>query len=176
MIGIAEIGDKTQLLTFGFGARYPFWKVVLAVSAATLVFMAVAVGLGGVINRFIPVFSLQLTAGLSFLAFGVWTFFDSDDPPAAGADGKNQFWLVGSAFFLAEFGDRTQLAALVLSARYGAPVAVWLGASLGMIGVNLLSVLAGRFAHGLVEPRWLKYGGAAVFLYFGLTTLYPLFL
>jgi len=176
VVGLAELGDKTQLLTFGFAARYSFWQVMSAVCAATAILMAVAVVFGALISRFIPQFYVSLAAGLFFLYFGLQTIFARAGEGATGGDGgRSPFVSVFAGFFLAELGDKTQLAALALTAKYGAPLAVWLGASLGMIAVNFLSVLAGRFARGLVEPRWLKYGGAAVFLYFGLTTLYVLF-
>lgn len=176
VIGLAELGDKTQLLTFGFAARFPFWKVLAAVLAATGILMAIAVIFGEVINSFIPAFYVSLFAGLFFLGYGLYAIFGRETEEEVGkSDNKNPFLVVFSGFFLAELGDKTQLAALALSAKYGAPLQVWLGATLGMVGINFLSIIAGRWARGLVEPKWIKYLGAAVFLLFGLYTLGELF-
>jgi putative Ca2+/H+ antiporter (TMEM165/GDT1 family) len=140
VVGLAELGDKTQLLTFGLATRYSFWSVISAVSVATGLLMAMAVIFGEIINRFIPDFYILLLAGLFFLGFGLYTIFSRDETVATGAiGGKNPFIIIFAGFFLAELGDKSQLATLAFSAEYGAPLLVWLGATLGMIGVNCLS-------------------------------------
>lgn len=176
VIGLAELGDKTQLLTFGLATRYPFWSVIGAVAAATGLLMALAVAGGGLINHFIPQFYLQLCAGIVFLGFGLWTLLGGEkaEAEARPRTDRHPFWLVFSVFFLAELGDKTQLATLTLSARYGAPLAVWLGATLGMVGVNVLSVLLGRWTGKHLPEKYLKYIGAAVFIGFGLWTCWEL--
>lgn len=78
IIALAELGDKTQLLTLALAARYPLWEVMLAVGSATAALMALAVVLGGVINRFLPAFYLQLFAGCAFILFGLWTLFGKE--------------------------------------------------------------------------------------------------
>jgi len=178
VIGIAELGDKTQLLTFGFATRYPFWEVMAAVFSATGLLMALAVIFGGLINRLIPVFYVQLFAGILFILFGLWTIFGKEEKEEEGR-GKgagNPFWVIFGSFFLAELGDKTQLATLTLSAKYGAPLMVWLGATLGMAGVNVVSVLAGRWTRKYIPMVLVKYLGAAVFILFGLLTLGELFI
>ncbi len=177
MIGLAELGDKTQLLTFGFATRYPFWKVIAAVAAASALLMAVAVLFGEIIFRFLPPFYVALFAGLYFLGYGLYMLLDREkEETAKNIAARSPFLVVFAGFFLAELGDKTQLATLALSARYGAPWQVWLGATLGMVLVNFLSVLVGKIARGFVEPHWLKYLGAAVFLIFGIYSLGGLFL
>ena len=177
IIGLAELGDKTQLLTFGFATKYPFWKVIAAVACATAVLMGIAVGFGEIIGKFIPPFYLQLSAGLIFLAFGLWTLWGREEREKGEEEGVggNPFWIVFVAFFIAELGDKTQLATLTLSAQYGAPLAVWLGATLAMIAVNVLSVLAGRWLSRHLPEKLIRYLGAAVFLIFGVATLAELF-
>jgi putative Ca2+/H+ antiporter (TMEM165/GDT1 family) len=178
IIGLAELGDKTQLLTFGFAAKYPFWKVISAVAFATALLMALAVGFGGIIGRMVPPFYLQLSAGVIFLAFGFWSLLGKDEK-AEGVGrperGRSPFWIVFAAFFIAELGDKTQLAALTLSAQYGAPFMVWLGATAAMIAVNLASVLAGSWLSRHLPEKFTRYLGAAVFLIFGVMTLIELF-
>ncbi len=178
MIGLAELGDKTQLLTFGFATRYPFWKVVGAVAAASALLMAIAVLFGEIIFRLIPAFYVSLFAGLYFLGYGFYMLLgrEGEESAVKSFGIKGPFLIIFTGFFLAELGDKTQLATLALSARYGAPWQVWLGATLGMVLVNFLSVLVGKLAKGFVEPHWLKDLGAAVFLVFGVYSLGGLFL
>jgi Ca2+/H+ antiporter, TMEM165/GDT1 family len=172
VIGIAELGDKTQLLTFGFATRYSFWAVISAVALAAGILMAIAVLFGEIIFNLIPSFYVSLFAGLYFLGYGIYMLFGKEEEEEVKNVGaKSPFMIVFLGFFLAELGDKTQLATLALSARYGAPLQVWLGATLGMVAVNFVSVLVGKMARGLVEPKWLKYLGAAVFLIFGIYSL-----
>jgi len=172
VIGAAELGDKTQLLVLGFAARYPFWKIMSAVLSATAILMAVAVIFGGAINRYIPPFYVQLAAGSIFIAFGLWTLLGKEEGEGEKAKGdKNPFLIVFSSFFLAELGDKTQLAALALSAKYGAPFQVWIGATLGMAGINVLAALAGSWLGKFIPEKAIKSFSAAIFIIFGLFTL-----
>lgn len=176
IIGIAELGDKTQLLTFGFATRYPIWKVVAAVFAATALLMGLAVFLGGAVNYYIPTFYVQLFAGLLFILFGLWTIWSKERKEEERRNNKNPFWIVFVSFLLAELGDKTQLAALALSAKYGTPFQVWLGASLGMAGVNSLGAIAGKQIKNYVSEKVVKWIGAVGFIVFGLVILGDLFL
>jgi putative Ca2+/H+ antiporter (TMEM165/GDT1 family) len=176
VIALAELGDKTQLLTFSLAARYHFWPVISAVALATAILMGVAVVVGGLLNEFLPLFYIQLFAGCFFIFFGVRTIITQEEEATAESkEAKNPFWLVFSSFFIAELGDKTQLATLALSAQYGAPILVWLGATLGMVVVNSLSVLAGGWTRRFLPEQTVKYIGAAVFILFGLWTFFELF-
>lgn len=175
VVGIAELGDKTQLLTFGFATRFPFWQIMSAVFCATSILMAVAVIFGGFINHYIPAFYVQLLAGCLLIFFGLYTIFSKEKEEKASDGGRSQFAIVFTSFFLAELGDKTQLAAFALSAKYGAPFQVWLGATLAMVGVNGLGILAGRGLKNVFPEKMVKLAGAAVFILFGLWTLKSLF-
>jgi putative Ca2+/H+ antiporter (TMEM165/GDT1 family) len=177
IIALAELGDKTQLLTFGFATRYPFWPVVSGVACATGALMAAAVIFGGFINKFIPLLYVQLFAGTLFILFGLWTLFGREEAEKTEEQGgwRSPFWIVFGSFFLAELGDKTQLATLALTAKYGSPLLVWLGATLGMVFINLLSVLAGGWTRHFLSEKAVKYIGAVIFILFGLWTFYELF-
>lgn len=172
MIAAAELGDKTQLLTLGFAARFPFWQVIAGVAFASGILMAVAVLFGGIINHFVPVFYAQLFAGLLFIGFGIWTFLGKEKEEEE-KEGRfsSPFWIVFTSFLLAELGDKTQLATLTLSAKYGAPFQVWIGATLAMVAINFFSVLAGGWLKTRVPEKWIRIFGALVFIVFGLLTL-----
>lgn len=177
IIGTAELGDKTQLLTLSFSTKYPLWKVLGAVFAATASLMALAVIFGDAVNYYIPSFYIQLLAGTVFILFGIWTIFkkEKDEAAAQARDSRNPFWIVFSGFFLAELGDKTQLATLALTAKYGAPFQVWLGATLGMAGVNVVAALVGNRIKNLVHEKYIRWLGGILFILFGLTALYGLF-
>jgi putative Ca2+/H+ antiporter (TMEM165/GDT1 family) len=176
IIAAAEFGDKTQLLTLGFATKFPLWKVIGAVTAATAVLMAIAVMFGGVINYYIPEFYLQLIAGIIFIIFGLWILRgdEEDKEEEKTTVIKSPFIFVFSAFFLAELGDKTQLATLALSAKYGTPFQVWLGATLGMAGVNILAAVLGSWIKKFVSEKTIKWIGATIFIVFGVVTLWTL--
>ncbi len=173
IISSAELGDKTQLLTLGFSTRFPLWTVFSAVSAASAVLMALAVIFGGVINQIIPQFYMQLVAGCLFIFFGLLTIFGKEkDESVSNNKTKNPFFFIFTSFFLAELGDKTQLATFALSAQYGTPFQVWLGATLGMILINGIAVFAGLWINKIIPEKTIKYAGAAIFILFGIFTLY----
>jgi putative Ca2+/H+ antiporter (TMEM165/GDT1 family) len=178
IIAAAELGDKTQLLTLAFATRFAAWKVIVSVTAATATLMALAVFFGGVIHHYIPEFHLQLLAGSLFILFGFWILFgkEEDEEKAKEKLDNNPFLLIFSAFFLAELGDKTQLAALVLSARYGDPFQVWLGATLGMASVNVIAALAGSWIRKLISAKTVRFVSSAFFIVFGAFTLFCLFI
>lgn len=173
IIAAAELGDKTQLLTLGFATRYPLWEVMGAVSAATAALMLLAVSFGGVINHFIPELYLKLAAGILFIVFGIWTVVGKEEAAERDKekDGRSPFLIIFSAFFLAELGDKTQLATLTLSAESGTPFQVWLGATLGMVLINAIGAFSGSWIKKMVSEKAIKWLGAAIFIIFGLLTL-----
>jgi putative Ca2+/H+ antiporter (TMEM165/GDT1 family) len=177
MIAVAELGDKTQLLTMGFAARYPIRTVIPAVSLATALLMGLAVVFGGAINAYVPQFYLGLAAGIVFIGFGLWTILGKEEKEEKIETKQDQspFWIIFSSFFIAELGDKTQLATLTLCAQYGSPILVWLGATLGMVGINLIAALFGRWMKHLIPEKAIKWAGAILFIGFGVATLVGLF-
>jgi putative Ca2+/H+ antiporter (TMEM165/GDT1 family) len=176
IISAAELGDKTQLLTLGFSIRFPLWQVIIAVVTATAILMGIAVMLGDVINYYFPGFYLQLFAGIIFIIFGIWILRGDDEEGERNVRIKNPFLFMFFTFFLAELGDKTQLAALALSVQYGRPLRVWLGATLGMASVNILAAFVGAWIRKYVSPKTIKWISAAIFIIFGIVTLWTLFI
>ena len=177
IISAAELGDKPQLLILGLATKYNPIKVIAAVSLASGTLMAIAVVFGGIVNQFIPDVYLQIIAGLLFIGFGVWTLYEKgkeEEEILLDRGNKNEFLIVFSAFFIAELGDKTQIATLALSAQYGAPFKVWLGATLGMIFINALALIVGIYLKKFIPEEKIKVFGGIIFVVFGVLTLMQL--
>ena len=173
IVALAEIGDKTQLLAFILAARFRRpWPIVLGILVATLANHAFAAAVGTWLTTLMGPHTLRWVLGLSFIAMAVWTLIpdklDEDDAklPRFGVFGATLI-----AFFLAEMGDKTQVATVALAAQYQALVAVVAGTTLGMMIANVPAVLLGdRIATRM--PVKLVHGiAAAIFLGLGIATL-----
>lgn len=164
---LAEMGDKTQLLGMAFATRYKASVVLAGVLVATLLNHLLAVALGDFLTNFIPLTTIQLVAAFSFVFFGLWTLRgDSLD----GEDKKvyfSPFWTVVIAFFIAEMGDKTQLAAIALAAKYHALLWVWLGTTLGMIISNIIGITVGVVLGKRIPEKLVKLVSASIFIAFG---------
>lgn len=173
VVALAEIGDKTQLLALILAAKFrrPL-PILLAILAATLANHTFAGAIGAWLTRFLGPDILRWVLGVSFLAMAIWTLipdkFDERDASLA------RFGVFGTtllAFFLAEMGDKTQIATIALAAQYQSLVAVVLGTTLGMMIANVPAVLLGdRIAHRL-PVRLVHTVAAAIFGFLGVATL-----
>ena len=171
LVAVAEIGDKTQLLSFALAARYrKHTPIICGILLATLVNHALAGTLGVLIARQLsPGIALWLV-GLSFIAFGVWALFpDKLDSGPPGRGGIFMTTLI--AFFIAEMGDKTQLATIGLGARFGMPVVVTLGTTLGMMLANVPAVLLGQKLAARFPLGAMRFVAAALFTLTGIATL-----
>jgi len=172
IIAAAELGDKTQMLTLGFAAKYPVWEVLSAVFCATAVLTAIAVGCGNIIDKIIPVHYLQIAAGVLFILIGIWTIWGGAiKEEESKLKIKNPFWIIFISFFIAELGDKTQLAVLTLSVKYQNPIQVWLGATLGMFAVNVVAAFAGGLISKYVSQKTIGIISGIIFIGFGIITL-----
>jgi len=175
VVALGEMGDKTQLLALLLAARFRRpWPIVLGVLVATLVNHALAGALGGWIATALGPTALRWTIGLSFLAMAVWMMIPDklDDGPEAGVSRLGVFGTTVIAFFLAEMGDKTQIATVALAARYPELVAVVAGTTLGMMIANVPAVWLGERVARKV-PMTLVHGiAAAIFALLGLLTLF----
>ncbi|GAA4413307.1 TMEM165/GDT1 family protein [Quisquiliibacterium transsilvanicum] len=174
IVALAEIGDKTQLLSFLLAARFrkPL-PIVLGILVATLLNHALAGALGTLVTAWMGPEALRWVLGVSFILMAAWILVP--DKLDADADGQlprlGVFGATLVAFFLAEMGDKTQVATVALAARYGEFVLVVLGTTLGMMLANVPAVLlGGRIAERM--PVRLVHGVAAVvFAVLGVVTL-----
>jgi len=169
MIFIAELGDKTQLVSLALATRYNVRVVLAGVFAATLVVHIFSVALGKLAGGLLPEHWVRFLSGLAFIAFGLWTLRgDSlNSEPKAHGRLASPFFVVFTVFFLAELGDKTMLGTVTLAAT-GAFVPVWLGSTLGMVISDGLAIGVGALMGTRLPERPVKVGAALIFFAFGL--------
>lgn len=170
---VAELGDKTQLVTITFATRFKPVVVLLGVAVGTAASQAVSAALGSFAGNILPDQVIKVAAGLAFLAFGIWTLRSDDDKDEGGSsNGKavSSIWLIASTFFLAEMGDKTMLGNIALSASYS-PLLVFLGGTTGMILSDGLAILVGNKLSDRLPKRALKIGASIMFFAFGSLSL-----
>ena len=174
IVALAEMGDKTQLLSLVLAARFKKpWPIVLGIFVATLANHALAGAVGNYITRWLGPEVLRWILGGSFIAMAAWMLIpdklDEDEAPAASHYGVFATTLV--AFFLAEMGDKTQVATVMLAARYDAWAAVVAGTTLGMMLANVPAVFAGEAIAKQVPMRLVHAIAAGIFAVLGVLTL-----
>lgn len=173
LVALAEIGDKTQLLSFVLAARLRKpGTIILGILVATLLNHALAASVGVWLAGLIPPQVLPWATGLLFIGFGLWILHpDSlDDDPKLHQAGA--FVTTTIAFFVAEMGDKTQLATVALGARFDMLSAVVIGTTLGMLAANIPAVLVGEALAQKMPMKAIRYAAAGVFIATGLVTIF----
>jgi putative Ca2+/H+ antiporter (TMEM165/GDT1 family) len=173
LVFIAELGDKTQLVALGFGARHRLAPVLTGVVIAYMATNLLSVVVGGLLGATLPTRAIGLGGGVLFLGFAAWTLWkdDEDDDDEGAATGDGSIVLsVATAMFIAELGDKTMLATATLAAQ-GNPVLVWIGATVGIILAGTLGVLLGRVFGARLPERATRIGSAVLFAVFGLVLI-----
>ena len=170
VIFIAEMGDKTQLVAMMFALRYRWWVVLAAITAATTLVHVFSVAIGHYLGAALPTHLLGILAGAMFVFFGLWTLRgDSLSDEEASKTQKATapaFFVVCSAFFLAELGDKTMLATITLAADHNW-LGVWVGSTVGMVVADGLAIIVGAVAGKHLPERLIQVVAAALFLLFG---------
>lgn len=173
IIGLAELGDKTQLLTIALASKYPIEKVIGGVFCATAALMLIAVFLGEIIQNLIPRLFISILAGAFFIIYGLMMIKpikEEQAPSEKSFRSRDAFFAVFGSLFLAELGDKTQLATFAIAAKYGSPVQVWIGATLGMAMVNLFGIVIGNVLKNYLPEKIISYISGGIFILFGALT------
>jgi putative Ca2+/H+ antiporter (TMEM165/GDT1 family) len=174
VVALAEIGDKTQLLAFILAARFkkPL-PIIAGILLATLVNHGLAGALGAWITTAVTPETLRWVLGLSFLGMAVWTMIpdsiDEEDTRVATRFGVFGATLV--TFFLAEMGDKTQVATVAMAAHYAMPVMVVIGTTLGMLIADVPAVFVGDKLAARIPMKLVHGVAAAIFAVLGIATL-----
>ncbi len=174
VVTLAEMGDKTQLLAFILAARFkkPI-PIVFGILIATVLNHGLAGALGAWITTTLEPEMLRWALGLSFLAMAAWTLIPDhlDDDETTQGNHLGVFGATLVTFFLAEMGDKTQIATIALSAHYGTPILVVAGTTLGMLIADVPAVfVADQFADK-IPMKWVHRAASSVFAIMGTLTL-----
>lgn len=170
LIALAEIGDKSQLVCMTLAARHRHWPVILGATTAFLVLNTLAVLFGAGVAAWVPE---RVTAGLVAVLFGVFGIHalckqdDEESGDVAERSGHGIFLTTLLLIFVAEFGDKTQIAVAGLAGSLD-PVPVWLGATVSLVMVSVLGVWAGRTMLQRLPHLWLHRMSGGVFMVFAL--------
>lgn len=174
VVALAEMGDKTQLLAFILAARFkrPV-PIILGILCATLLNHGMAGALGAWITSVLGVDTLRWVLGLSFIGMAIWTLIpdkiEDEETQIAGKLGV--FGATFITFFLAEMGDKTQIATIALAAHYATPVLVIAGTTLGMLIADVPAVFAGNKFAEKIPMKLVHSIAAGIFAVMGVLTL-----
>ena len=174
VVALAEIGDKTQLLAFLLAARFrkPL-PIIAGILVATIFNHGIAGALGAWIVASVDPRILRWVLGVSFIAMAIWTLIP-DKIEAEESRFASRYGVFGATlvtFFLAEMGDKTQIATVALAAAYASPVLVVIGTTLGMLLADVPAVLLGEKLAGRIPMKLVHGVAAAIFAVLGVATL-----
>jgi putative Ca2+/H+ antiporter (TMEM165/GDT1 family) len=174
VVALAEMGDKTQLLAFILAARFkkPV-PIILGILLATLVNHGLAGALGAWITSVVSPDTMRWVLGLSFIAMAIWTLIPDkiEEEETQIAQKLGVFGATLVTFFLAEMGDKTQIATVALAAHYGAPLLVVIGTTLGMLIADVPAVFVGSKFADKIPMKLVHSIAAGIFAIMGLLTL-----
>jgi Ca2+/H+ antiporter, TMEM165/GDT1 family len=174
VVALAEMGDKTQLLAFILAARFkkPV-PIILGILLATLVNHGLAGALGAWITSVVSPDAMRWVLGLSFIGMAIWTLIPDkiEEEETQVAQKLGVFGATLVTFFLAEMGDKTQIATVALAAHYGAPLLVVIGTTLGMLIADVPAVFIGNKFASKIPMKLVHSIAAGIFSIMGVLTL-----
>lgn len=174
VVALAEIGDKTQLLAFILAARFkkPL-PIIAGILAATIVNHSLAGALGAWITATLTPEVLRWVLGASFIGMAIWTMIPDkiEEEETQIAQRLGVFGATLVTFFLAEMGDKTQIATVAMAAHYAAPVMVVIGTTLGMLIADVPAVFAGDKLANKIPMKLVHTIAAGIFVVLGVATL-----
>ena len=173
-VALAEIGDKTQLLSFLLISRFRKpWPIIWAILIATLANHGIAAWLGAVAADWLQGEWLVWVVALSFIAVGLWILIPDkmEDEEESAFSKYGAFVATLVLFFIAEIGDKTQVATVILGAQFDALFWVVMGTTLGMLLANVPVVAIGHLAVDKLPLKWIRIGASSVFIVLGVWVL-----
>jgi putative Ca2+/H+ antiporter (TMEM165/GDT1 family) len=175
-VAVAEIGDKTQLLSLFLVSRFSNRPAIVAgIAVSTLLNHALSAWLGALVAAQLPPGWLHWIVGLSFIAIGAWVLLpDRDGDNESAVLQRGAFIAAAVLFFVAEMGDKTQIATVVLAAKYHDTLSVVAGTTLGMLLANVPVIIAGGWLLQKIPLHWVRRGAFVLFVGLGVLTLLTL--
>lgn len=174
VVFLAELGDRSQLLTMTYALRYRWWVVLTGVAIASFTVHGISVAIGHFLGATLPARPMAFAAAIAFLIFAVWAWregSDSDDDVSTPHEPRFALLTVVSSFVLAEISDKTSLATVTLASHHNW-VGVWIGSTVGMLLADGLAIAAGLLLHQRLPEQLLHSLASLLFLLFGLWMLF----
>jgi putative Ca2+/H+ antiporter (TMEM165/GDT1 family) len=175
LVALLELGDKTQLVTISLATRHSWAEVLAGAIVGLVAATAIGAAVGGLVATALGAWLtyIKVGGGVLFIAIGVWTVVravrhDLREKPQEAVQGRRSAFATAASFnFLAEFGDKTQIAVIILAATYDAPFSVFLGGGLALSLIAILSVVIGAGLARVLSDRWLRLISTALFIVAG---------
>lgn len=171
-VGLAEMGDKTQLSILLLSSRTrEYFRLLLGVMLAFLLADGIAILVGSWVTNVIPVHLVKLFSGLVFILFGMLILKgDQDDVEESNLSAKRAFVSGFSMIFLSEWGDKTQIASALFATEYN-PRMVFIGVMIALLLLSIMAIFLGKYLSGRIDRKVITRIGGAVFLLIGLSFL-----
>ena len=174
VVFVAELGDKSQLMTMTYALRHRWWVVLTGVGIASFMVHGLSVTIGHFLGLTLPARPIAFAAAVAFLAFAVWTWREgrsgAGDDEVKIAEPRHVLLAVISSFVLAELGDKTMLATVALASDHNW-AGVWIGATAGMVLADGVAIAVGAVLHRRLPERFLHAMASVLFLLFGMWLL-----
>jgi putative Ca2+/H+ antiporter (TMEM165/GDT1 family) len=170
VIFLAEMGDKTQIITMSFAAKYKLTTTISAIALAIIINSLLAVTAGTIIFNFAPSGTIQLISYVIFICFGIWTLLTLNDKGSAEKSANlviNPFVTIALFFTISEFADKTQLATMLLSIQTQTTLPVFLGAATGLFTANLIAIIIGSILGKKIPEKIIKIISSGIFILIG---------
>ncbi len=171
VVFVAELGDKSQLITMTYSLRHRWWVVLSGVAIAATLVHGLSVAVGHFLGMTLPEKPIAVAASLAFLLFAAWTWHDGRRSGENGelkvAEPRFVVFAIVSSFVLAELGDKTMLATVTLASEHNW-AGVWIGATVGMVLADGVAIAVGRLMHKRMPEFFLHILASLLFLLFGL--------
>jgi Ca2+/H+ antiporter, TMEM165/GDT1 family len=174
VVFLAELGDRSQLITIAYALRYRWWVVLTGVAFAAFGVHGVSVAIGHFLGASLPARPIAFASALAFLAFAAWSWREArttDETVSTTKEPRLAFLAVVSSFALAEMSDKTSLATVTLASDHDW-TGVWIGSTLGMVLADGVAIGAGTLLHQRLPEKLLHILASLLFLMFGLWMLF----
>jgi Ca2+/H+ antiporter, TMEM165/GDT1 family len=173
VVFVAELGDKSQLMSMTYALRHRWWVVLAGVAVAAFLVHGLAVTVGHFLGLTLPERPIAFAAAISFFVFAAWTWRERRDRGPTPAAPEHRFVLLAvvSSYVLAELGDKTMLATVALASAHNW-AGVWIGATVAMVLADGLAIAAGALLHRRLPERLLHGLASVLFVLFGLWLLF----
>lgn len=172
LVFVSEMGDKTQLLALVLVSKFRKpWTILAGVFTATILNHAFASWAGSWLAALVMPNQLKWILASTFFAFAIWILIPDKEGEIRESGRFGAFLTTTIAFFLAEMGDKTQLATIALGARYSSAGIVTIGTTLGMLGSNALAIFLGEKLLTKIPMNWIRAFASLLFVAFGILVL-----